>query len=1280
MNVPDTSFLPVVATVGPDGGEVRDRVYLFTDIVGSTAYKSRHGERGARKAILEHDRLFRGLLEASGGKLNKDTGDGFLAVFEEPVAAAALALAFQAGLAAGGLGDAIRVRIALNQGEAYFHPDPKLPGGEKLIGLAVDQTAHLMELAQPGQILLTREVFDAARAGWTGRPAGWFALGERALKPGGEPFEIFEVESADAAGGRASEAAAGGSPAPAHPTDLILGWRPSAGAPCEGRPGWTLAARLGRGSVGEVWEAVETATGRRRAFKFCFSESRVRRLRREWELFQFIERELGVRADIIHPTRLELDRPPFHMEMELAERGDLAGWLARNPNLDRAARLELIIGAAEALDAAHSVGVIHGDIKPHNILILGRDAEAARPALADFGIGKIILTEGGRADVNQSLVFTDHGTNAAIIGTRTYMAPELIAGGRLSIHSDIYSLGVVIYQTLLGDCASPVAEGWQRRVDDPLLCEDIARAIDLDPARRFGSARELAGSLRNLEARRLTQTLEAEERRKEERNARARKLLSASLLFMTTISFFFAWVTRGERARATRETELRTRAESSELRALSSLQQGEFDRYAAQLTLGASFYKLHDALSAKENLLQTPPARRGWEWGALMARVAPEILDLYVDGVNCRKAVMSPDGAWIVSIADDGAARVWDGRTGLPAARCRGHELRLLDVAFLPGGRGFVVAGDDVEASAWDFQGRPLFRLKGHGGPINRVDVDERSNRILTASDDGTARLWSAADGAPLATLAGHSDWVNEARFDPSGRWIATASDDGTARVWSAETGAEAFVLRGHAGPVNALAFQPKGDLLATVSDDTTTRVWNLVKNGECERVLDERKKSVRLVKWIDDEQLVTTELGQQIEVWNLNVGDKPKLISNHRLDPRALAWSDQDGGFLALGGTDGVLRIWDRERDFVAEHPISSRSITSVQFLPSPKRIMVSTEDGHVKVISWAGPRLFDERLAGPKSIAAFTPDGRLIFANFDHTLGVFDAQTRDLATAVPHDSNVRALEATPDGASFAAAYEDGAALLLDSRDLSLKAELTGHTAVVRCMKATPDGRLLTGSEDGRTRLWDWRNGAELGILAERGNWVVAVGFLSSGEAAAVYRDRVVMIFPDGAAPKLVPLKLDSDTSARVVAAEFSPDGERVAVITTAEGGVWRTRDGSRISRLERSFGETALEIVFLPMGESLAVVSGESTPLVFDAASGRLLIPLDWIGTFDVHQMPVREADGQYAFIGESGNFLFGPPVIPPGAFAGATDTEGQEATLREVIRKLRFSETGR
>ena len=105
--------------------------------------------------------------------------------------------------------------------------------------------------------------------------------------------------------------------------------------------------------------------------------------------------------------------------------------------------------------------------------------------------------------------------------------------------------------------------------------------------------------------------------------------------------------------------------------------------------------------------------------------------------------------------------------------------------------------------------------------------------RIVTGSDDKTARIWDAKTGAELARLKGHTGAVTSVAVTPDGARIVTGSDDNTARIWDAKTGAELATLKGHTGTVTSVAVTPDGARIVTGSDDKTVRIWDLFPAGQ---------------------------------------------------------------------------------------------------------------------------------------------------------------------------------------------------------------------------------------------------------------------------------------------------------------------------------------------------------------------------------------------------------------------------------------------------------------
>jgi len=556
------------------------QTFLFTDLVGSTELKNARGDAEGSAAIAEHDALFRRCLGEFGGEERSNPGDGFFATFAVPSDAVRCALAFQRGLAED---TPLRARVGIHVGEST-----RVPGAEgkpdKLLGLAIDTACRVMELALPGQILLTRPAFDSARQYVlpveTARTVGWRAHGPYRFRGLDEPLEVFEAGVAGVAPLEAPADTEKARRAIVPGDEETLGWRPAISLEIPGRPGWSLERRLGRGGFGEIWLARNERTDEVRAFKFCFEAARLRSLKRELTLFRLLKQTLGERPDITRLYEVQFEEAPYFLEMEYTSGGSLDAWFARQDSVPRGTRLELVAQVADALAAAHSVGVIHKDVKPSNVLI-----DDARPQarLTDFGIGQLldpgVLGEAGvTADgfEGEPTFATDLGSRT---GTRLYMAPELFAGKPATIASDIYAAGVLLYQMIVGDLAKPLAQGWEADVDDGLLRDDIAACVAGDPDARLRSADLLAERLRSLGERRIARDREREQAKRDARRRRVfRASVAASAVLLLVAATAIAGYLRADRERRrAEEAEARARERFGEVRELANAVLFEFD-------------------------------------------------------------------------------------------------------------------------------------------------------------------------------------------------------------------------------------------------------------------------------------------------------------------------------------------------------------------------------------------------------------------------------------------------------------------------------------------------------------------------------------------------------------------------------------------------------------------------------------------------------------------------------------------------------------------------------
>ncbi len=579
------------------------RTLLVTDLVASTQLLQELGDRRSIAMSVAHDRLARDLFVSNNG-LEIDKADGFLVLFERPIDAVGCALAYHRGVAELGeeLGIDLMARAGLHLGEVYLRRNAleDVARGAKPIeveGFAKSLAGRVASLAGGRQTLVTRAAFDLARraavdpsspaGGTPALPAGggllegdaeagetsapvdvrWMAHGPYVFAGVDEPVEVFEVGTVGQAPLSAPADVAKVQRATGVDNRVILGWRAAAGQPIPERRDWVMREKIGEGGFGEVWLARHTKTGERRVFKFCYQAERLRSLEREVTFFRLMKESLGIRPDIVRILDWNFEQPPFYLESEYTEGGDLVEWATSQGGMAAvplATRLELVAQVAEALAAAHSVGILHKDVKPSNILVSRDPSGEPRAQLTDFGVG-LVADSSLLPQIGVTLLGLTDDDAFTSAGTRLYQAPEILEGKPPSMQGDLYALGVMLYQMVVGDLSRALARGWQREVADDLLREDIACFVDGSPDLRPSSASEIAERLRNLERRHAERDAEEQARRVAEeaqdaleRGRARRRLLAVAVVVLAVFATAMAFQvrrTRVEAARANREAE-----------------------------------------------------------------------------------------------------------------------------------------------------------------------------------------------------------------------------------------------------------------------------------------------------------------------------------------------------------------------------------------------------------------------------------------------------------------------------------------------------------------------------------------------------------------------------------------------------------------------------------------------------------------------------------------------------------------------------------------------------
>jgi serine/threonine protein kinase len=274
---------------------------------------------------------------------------------------------------------------------------------------------------------------------------------------------------------------------------------------------YALAAPIGQGSMAGVWQAEDLILKRQVAIKSLAIDAAEER---QPAIGRFL-REARITAAIQHRNVIHIsdfgvaeDGHPF-MVMELLEGETLRDRLARPPALPPQVTLHIVSLILRGLAAVHEAGIIHRDLKPENIF-LPSAAGGAFPKLIDFGVAMNV-------DPSSDLESVIEAKGGLVVGTPGYMSPEQARGqADLDVRSDLYSVGVVLYEALAGKCPHDVAElegddlhATLLRIESveprplqelvpsihPLLSDFVARAMARDREQRFDSARSMRAEL-----------------------------------------------------------------------------------------------------------------------------------------------------------------------------------------------------------------------------------------------------------------------------------------------------------------------------------------------------------------------------------------------------------------------------------------------------------------------------------------------------------------------------------------------------------------------------------------------------------------------------------------------------------------------------------------------------------------------------------------------------------------------------------------------------------------
>jgi WD40 repeat protein/serine/threonine protein kinase len=1006
---------------------------------------------------------------------------------------------------------------------------------------------------------------------------------------------------------------------------------------------YELLEEIARGGMGVVYKARQVSLKRVVALKMILSgqlasEEDVRRFRSEAE----------AAANLQHPSIVRIYEVgtidgQHYFSMDFIEGHSLADQAVLGPlEMEEAARL--VCQVATAIEYAHQQGILHRDLKPHNVLMDAKN----QPWVTDFGLAKRIE---GQSDLT--------GTGQ-VLGTPSYMPPEQASADAAAVGptSDVYSLGAILYELVTArppfKAQTPLDTLLQVLVEEPVAPHSlngsvpadletiILKCLEKDPRRRYQSAQGLVEELGRYLAGEPIQARPIGPWERAWRWCRRKPTLAAlygtaaTLMLILGIGGTMVAVQQSRNAR--QETSLRQQADGATKKARQNLQVAEGERKRANREATAArdsaeearhnlriaeqnlyhAYMLQARIDWKERnlkrLAQTldqfrdDEALKSFEWHYWKSLLKSDAVTLQGHDGPVRALVCSPDGKWLASAGDDQAIKIWQVETGQLTVTLRGHEKIIHGLSFSHDGLRLASASGDRTVRIWNVMtGKELQVLAGHQGSVASVSFHSDGKRVASGGGDRTVKIWDLDSGEAIKTIAGHKGQVTSVCYSLDGTLLAAG---GTLflRLYD-NNGVYVGGLSGPSTYVRSIALSPQGKYLAArhhelarpggIRSKEVVQLWDVASRRKLMIMRGCAGSGSMSLSFSSDGKLLAAPSDDgAVKVWRIPTGEEVLRLEGHVGAVTAVAFHP-DGKRLASAGHDRTVKVWDV---FTQERVLTltghKRFIKSLAFRPDGKQLASTSGDQAVKLWDIAAQEEVGtlETSKGPLEVITYSSDGKLLaFSGLGDQVTLWKTASQQQQVLSGFENGGYSLLFSPDGKSLLR----GSSGQLKRVDVQTGQEL-GLTSTsfgnVRYSSFSPDGkRFATCALDGTLKVWDVLSGEELFTCRGHRERAISIAFSPDGKKfVSGSQDATVKIWDSKTGQEILTLQGHTGYVNRVL---FSPDGKRVASASTDNTvKVWAAQSGREMLTL-RGHNKPVTALAFSPDGKRLASGSLDKT-----------------------------------------------------------------------------------